>query len=242
MTAADPLARIAELPGVAAAVESARAAVDQLLGHQAMRRRSAEVSAEAGLRCARASAALDGENVGLDELRGGQAGVVARGALRVSAELGPLVSTWERAPLQALARLHVLAAADALRPEELGRPRVSPGVSARLAALAELVTRSTAPAIVVAAVTHGELLAVTPFEWGSGLVARAAGRLVLVATGLDPKAVTAPDVGHARDPERYAEAAAAYASGDVGDWVRHVADAISFGATEGLAIANALSR
>ena len=48
---------------------------------------------------------------------------VIRGSVRVSAELAALAPTWRRAPLQVLARLHLLAATDLLDPDRLGRPR-----------------------------------------------------------------------------------------------------------------------
>ena len=54
---------------------------------------------------------------------------VVQGALRVAAETGPLQRTWSRAPLQAVARLHTLAAADA-RAGRTARP-AGPGGRAR---------------------------------------------------------------------------------------------------------------
>jgi hypothetical protein len=261
----DPFASVAALPLVAHAAESARAAVDAALSHNVMRRRSAEVSVEAGLRSARATAALEGVDVPLERLRrwspgdsSADAGIVA-GALRLTAEFGPLRAAFERAPLQVFARLHVLAAASApLGPRDaLGRPRSAqpydalslgtapspPEIGPRLAALADLlVARTSAPALVVAAVVHGELLALRPFASGNGLVARAAARLVLVSRGLDVKAVTASEVGHADDPAAYREAARAYIDGDVGTWVLHCARAVELGARETLAICAALER
>lgn len=287
----DPLAQVAALPGVPEAVTEARSTVDRLLGHRILRRRSAEVSTEAALRAARASAALEGVSVSLEEFRrdaaelasetGGEAGgeatggtadavtggradldPVVQGALRISAELGTLTDIWRRAPRQVLARLHVLAAADAVEEEVLGRPRAedqpvadplelgappAPAeVAARLDALSTLLTRPTkAPAIVVAAIVHGELLALRPFGWGDGLVARAAERLTLVQRGLDPKSLTAPEVGHAERPEEYAEALRAYLSGTsegVAAWVRHCAAAVQTAARDSLAVCEAYLR
>ncbi|MDJ0114171.1 oxidoreductase, partial [Rhodococcus erythropolis] len=84
---------------------------------------------------------------------------ILAGALRVAQALDgdslPLMeSTWKRAPLQALARLHLLAAADLVEDaDQLGRPRSDRGVGERLDALAQLVTGGTsAPAPVLAAV------------------------------------------------------------------------------------------
>ncbi len=233
-------------------MQAARTSVDRLLGHRVLRRRSAQVSAESALRGARASAALEGADRPLDVVRGwsqpaydGQGHLVS-GALRVSAEIGALVPVWRRAPLQALARLHVLAAADAVPPDELGRPQVDAAAGARLAALAELAAGPPgAPAVVEAAVVHGELLVLRPFGWGGGLVARAAARLVLVSRGLDPTSLAAPEVGHAEREADYRSAAGGYAAGTVAGvtaWVVHCAGALESGAYEGLAICEALLR
>ncbi len=259
----DPLAPLAELPGVSEAVDDARTAVDRLLGHRVLRRRSAEVSAESALRGARASAELEGTPADLEDVRSGTTNAPAiQGALRVSAELGSLVDTWRHAPRQVLARLHVLAAADTVPADELGRPRGDgtappdphglgppPGpqeVSARLDALARVLSgRTAAPAPVVAAIVHGELAALRPFGWGNGLVARAAERLILVATGLDPKSLAVPEVGHLDQREQYATAMGAYIGGGTDgmvSWVRHCSAALAAGARESLAICEAIKR
>ncbi len=180
-TREDPFASVAALPGVADAVAAARDAVDRLSGHGVLRLRQADVAAETALRGARASAALEGADVELDALRSGAAfddpvaGPTARAAVRISTEYGLLTAVWARAPRQALARLHVVAGADAVDPDALGRPS-SAAAAARLDQLADLLlVPTTAPAIVVAALVHGEILAANAFGWGNGLVARAAG-------------------------------------------------------------------
>ncbi|NVI89102.1 oxidoreductase [Actinomadura sp. BRA 177] len=250
----DALADVAKLPGVAGAVDDARKAVDRLLGHRILRRRSAEVSTESALRGARASAVLDGASVTLNELRttDNPSDPVVQGSLRVSAELGPLTETWRNAPRQALARLHVLAAADAVDSAELGRPRTAGGspspseVAARLDALSGVLTSPTkAPALVVAAVVHGELLTLRPFGWGDGLVARAAQRLTLVSRGLDPKSLVAPEVGHLELEDEYSSALRDYASGTpegVARWIVHCSSAIAAAARDSQAICEAFMR
>src|ERR687886_1431454 len=65
----DPLAPLLDLPGVREAAEAARTGIDRLLRHRLMRNRSAEVSLESALRGARASAALEGVDVPLADLR-----------------------------------------------------------------------------------------------------------------------------------------------------------------------------
>nr|BFE85482.1 hypothetical protein GCM10020093_080830 [Planobispora longispora] len=118
----DPLAVIAEMPGVPEAVTEARKAVDRLYGHRVLRRKSPQVSAQSALHGARASAALDGVDVPLEVIPEVTDPVV-QGALRVSAELGRLGPTWRTAPRQVLARLHTLAAVGLAG--DLGRPRDS---------------------------------------------------------------------------------------------------------------------
>ncbi len=264
----DLVATLVELPGVNAAVERSRAAIDELLRSRVLRTRSAEVSAESALRGARASAALEGADWTLAEIRAFDARNERAGAstvaaaLRVSTELGRLASTWERAPSQVLARLHLVASspADAAR---AGRPRIETvsgpddsldlppapmggELTARLDALARLVTSQTpAPATVLAGVVHGELLALRPFPSANGLIARAAARLVLITRGVDPKAVSVPEVGYAESRDAYVGRVAAYLEGTpagVGDWLVHCADAVTQGAREGLAVCEALRR
>jgi Fic family protein len=273
---ADPLAPLLDLPGVADAVAQARVSVDALLGHRVLRRRSAEVTAESALRGARASAQLEGAGIELERLRGQllaggtvephdrdpRTGAVVQAAVRLHADLGQVLAAWRRSPAQALARLHVIAAADLVDdPDALGRPRAAGAsyedplglgaapvpleVSARLEGLSRVLLATRAPAVVVAGVVHGELLALRAFGTGDGLVARAAARLVLVERGLDPKAVSAPEVGHVELEHEYEQAARAYVSGGpegVAFWLGHCARAVGLGALEGRAVCEALVR
>lgn len=242
---ADPLAPLLDLPDVADAAASAREAVDQLLGHRALRRTSGPVSAESVLRGACASAALEGAEYDLDDVRAGTVtDPIVQGALRVGGGLGPLAGAWERAPRQVLAKLHVLAAAGTVEEPSLGRPSASPEVVQRLDGLSALVAGGTsAPAVIVAAVVHGELLTMVPFAGPNGVVARAAARLTLITRGLDVKAVSVPESGHlARSPE-YVGAAGAYATGTpdgVRSWLKHCCAAVTLGAHEGLLICEQL--
>jgi hypothetical protein len=228
------------------AADAARTGIDRLLGHRVLRRESAGVSTESALRGARASAALEGVDISLADLRAGRVDdPVVQGALRVSAGLGSMVETWSRAPGQVLARLHVLAAADLADRGELGRP--APHAGARLSGLLSLITgTTTVPAVLVAGVVHGELAAVAPFGSADGVVARAACRLTMIGRGLDPKAVSVPEVGFAElGRAAYAEALAGYAAGTpdgVAGWLVHCCRAIEHGALEGLAICESLLR
>ena len=235
----DPLTPLEELPGVFEAADAARAAIDGLLREPALRRGRGEIRAASRRRAAWASARLDGAMISLEEFEppfaDDQAGRLCAGSLRISGEVGALADTWRRAPLQALARLHTLAAADFVAPDALGRPRPDPGVAGRLSGMAEMVTSTSASGVVVAGVVQGELLDVAPFGWGDGLIARAASRLVLVATGVDPDALTVPEEGLLElGQARYASALTAYQTGTpegMATWLIHVAASVQQGAT-----------
>jgi hypothetical protein len=49
--------------------------------------------------------------------------------------------------------------------------------------------------VVLAGVVHGELMTLQPFGTVDGIVARAASRVVLVQTGVDPDALVVPEMG-----------------------------------------------
>jgi hypothetical protein len=242
---ADPFVELLALPGVFDAVEGARAGIDGLLREPALRRRPPEVTVEALRRGAWASARLAGADVALTDFRlplpgslDDQSRLLAESSLRLSTGLPAMAATWRRAPLQALARLHSVAAAEAVAPDELGRPTADPAVAARLAALARLVTVPTdASAVIVAAVVHGEVCSLAPFAWGNGLVARAAQRVVLIDRGLDPAAVSIPEQGILDAGEdTYRTALAAYASGEpdgTASWLCFVAESVARGAVAG---------
>jgi Fic family protein len=274
---ADPLAPLGALPGVQDAVDSVRKSVDRIYGHRVMRRRSSEVSAEAALRGARASAALEGADWALEELRRrtdfgaeGEPRTVGA-ALRTTAEAGQLLDVWPQSPLRVLARLHLVAAGGAAPDETVGRPRLpgetvsgpAPGpgagaaqekeppdaaeVAARLDALAHIVADgSEAPALVLAAVVHGELATLRPFVSYNGPVARAAERIVLVGSGLDPKAICPAEVGQAElGRDAYERALEGYASATpegVAAWIVHCGKALELGVRESTAVCEALQR
>lgn len=333
---ADPLAALADLPGVQSAVADARVAVDRLRAHRVLRSRAAEVTAESALRGSRASAALAGADWPLEELRrradpGSEPGAAPiRGALRISAELSSLLPVFRQAPAQALTRMHMLAAAGEAAVDRIGRPRLpgepadaEPGWSAgppaksetaeltdldaseasdsrdtasrpdpllrsqslpdplqssedrlepfeapqpspqslpeplaavsaeeaaqRLGALAGILAAPTsAPALVVAAISLGELLSARPFGWGDGLVGRAVFRLVLAARGLDPQSLSVPEAGLVElGPQARQEALVGYASGTaagVSGWIAFCGRALELGALESTAICEALMR
>ncbi|WP_116376947.1 oxidoreductase [Mycobacterium sp. MFM001] len=244
----DPLAPLTELPGVAVAAEQARDALGRAHRHRANLRGWPVTAAEAALRAARASSVLDGGPLQLDE--SATSDPVFAGALRVAQALEGgetnLVGVWQRAPLQALAKLHMLAAADQVDEDRLGRPRTDADVGPRLELLADLVSGGTrAPAPVVAAVAHGELLTLAPFGSADGVVARAVSRLVTIASGLDPHGLGVPEVTWMRRAADYRDAARGFASGTadgIAAWLKLCCKAMADGGREALTIAESLGQ
>ncbi|GFG74157.1 oxidoreductase [Mycobacterium botniense] len=243
---ADPLAPLMELPGVADASERAREALGRVHRHRANLRGWPVTAAVAALRAAKASSVLDGGARHRDESASGDP--VFAGALRVAQAVEggqtSLVSIWRRAPLQALARVHMLAAAGWVDDERLGRPRADTSIGPRLELLATLVTGNTVvPAAVLAAVVHGELLALAPFGCADGVVARAASRLVTIASGLDPHGLGVPEVSWMRCAAEYRDTARGFAAGTpdgVTAWLMLCCRAMQAGAHEALQIAESL--
>jgi hypothetical protein len=234
----DPFPAVAALSGVGVAAAHARDAIDVLLRQPAVRSNAARVAAESAVRGARWSAELDGADG--DDLTD----PVVQGALRATAEVPSLAGVWSRAPGQALARIHLLAAKDRAHRVTLGRPRDGIDVARFDQLLRLAVVATAAPSVVVAALVHGELATIAPFGIADGITARVAERVVLVARGVDTRAVSVPEAGHAELARAYAPLLEAYAEGTpegVGAWVRHCCEAYARGAEEGIAICRSFS-
>lgn len=220
---ADPLADLARLEGVTSAFVSARNAVDAVLRDRGMRVIGPEQSARALLTSARASASLtDDPDRWL------------AGAVRLSTELVQLSSLLRLSPAQALARTHTLLGAGQVPDQLLGRVGSGAAIASRMAGLTQLLTESPeAPAALVAAVAHAEIATVAPFGLVDGLVARAIEHMVLVSSGVDPRAVIVVEAGHAALAPEYRKALAGYQAGGVigvQDWLLHCAAALTRGA------------
>jgi len=247
----DPFAAVAAMPGVSDAVHAARSALDPLLLDRKLRTHGQALAATVVLQNAHASATLEGADVPLDELRSGIATSpmlrVAIGALEAQTMLRALSGQPAR---QVWAQLAVVAGREYLVEDQRGRPRGAGAalhdplhlkyvadpddVAVRLAMLAELLQRpTTAPALVVAAIAHAELVALQPFAAGNGVVARAHFHHILAERGLDPDFFAMTDVGllslgraaYARAIQQYDEGGEGVAS-----WVVHIAQAFERGA------------
>jgi len=176
---------------------------------------------------------LEGSASTLAEVREGAGDETAADAVRVSTELLGLAPTLTRSPLQALARLHTLAAAGSVGDAELGRPRDAAAAD-RLQGVARLLgATSSVPGLMVAAVVHADLATAAPFASHNGLVARAAERLLLVARGVDEKSLTVPEAAHLALRAEYESNLRAYRDGGangVHAWLLYAAEAYAAGA------------
>lgn len=141
-------------------------------------------------------------------------------------------------PLAAAGRLgHAEVATP--RPEGVAPLETGPGTAPqgsaledRLGGLLHLLEAPEAPALVRAAVVHGEMLVVRPFSAGNAALGRLLVRHLVTRDGLEPTGVAVPDVYAARAPAAYAQAASAYASGTpegVVAWVVWQAEALLLG-------------
>ena len=109
-------------------------------------------------------------------------------------------------------------------------------LTARLEGVLRLIDLPGVPALVRAAVVHGEMVAARPFLVGNAAVGRLLVRHLITRDGLEPTGVAVADQYAGRVPLAYADAAAAYAGGTrdgVVAWVVWQAEAILVGIQEG---------
>lgn len=252
MSLQDAFAEVAALPGVEEAASRARSTLDPLLLDRRLRTAGAALAADVALHNAHASATLEGAEVPIDELRTRSATSpllrVASGILEVQQGLRGMQA---QPPRQAWAAIATLAGREYLDDARRGRPRAddepltdplhlalphaAEDATIRLAMLAELLAQPTkAPALVVAAVAHGELLALQPFGAANGVVARAFADLLLAQRGVDPDLLCMTDVGLVSlGRAAYVRAIRAYDGGGaagVAAWCIHIATAFERGA------------
>ena len=257
----DPLAPLLELDGVLPAAQVAADDISAVHRHRVNLRKHGMTGAESVLRGARSSAVLAGGKATLTTEAGTVTDPVLAQSLRVYDLLAPeavgeTVRVWNRAPLQVLAKLATVSAPEAT---DAGRPRPRPDMPAglideRLHLLARMVTTSKVHGAVLAAVVHGELLTLAPFGGGAeagaeagagvddGMIARAAARLVLLSSGVDPRGLAVPEVWWSRSPEKYRELAAGFRDGGaegVRQWILFHLQGLSEGAREARSIADA---
>ncbi|GAB3229022.1 oxidoreductase [Glycomyces halotolerans] len=247
----DPLAPLLELSEVADALENARANVDRMLWHEALRSDNEHVAAEVALHDASATLALEGYDCDVERLRAGDfSDPIVSGAMRVVEALPALVDVWAVSPRYVLAKLHLLASRDfpdSGHEFEPGRIEVDKMGAARIDAMCALVASPAKeiPPALSAAVVHGELLAIQPFPVANNLVARGAARVALASKGLDPNLLITVNAGHLDRHPEYVGAQRAWSTGTpdgVRSWLKHYGKALEAGAAETLQICTELMR
>jgi hypothetical protein len=113
----------------------------------------------------------------------------------------------------------------------MGRPRDAEA-AARLRRALD-VLRGDRPALVTAALLHAELMSAEAFASANGIVARAAERLVLVGSGVDPTSLVVPEAGHLALRPAYESNLRGYATGGragVQAWLLYCGEAYAAGA------------
>jgi len=212
---------------VPSAFAATRDGIDVMLRDRGLRRTTPDQTAESLLRGAHASAVLEGSASSAEDVRDDSGDQIAQAAVRVSTELLSLVPVLGRAPAQVFARLHALTGGDSA-----GRP-VSPEAADRLQSLSQTLLQTSAPALLVAALVHADLVTAAPFADHNGIVARAAERLVLVARGVDPASLVVPEAGHLALRAEYESNLRAYRDGGksgLHSWLLYAAEAQTKGA------------
>lgn len=232
-------------------VTEARNAIDSLLFDRRLRNVDPQRVAALRLDAGAASAALDGADAPADDSPMGR---MIAAHQEVVAQCSHLVDVVTSAPAQALAQLHLVASAwRNLQESERGRPRDSDHVDdplhlgikttaseARifLFDVGRLFTQtSPLPGLVLAARVHGMLASHAPFATDSAVVARAAGRLMLMSRGVDPDGLIPLESGLLQlGRNSYVKALREFAAGNDEEWIIFHANA----AKEGAAIATQL--
>jgi len=223
----DPLTWLTELEGVPSAFASTRDGIDVMLRDRGLRKTTPAQTAESLLRGAHASAALEGSASSLEDVRTDSGDEIAQASVRVSSELLSLVPVLGRSPVQVFARLHALTGG-----ASAGRP-VSADAANRLQSLSQTLLRTSAPALLVAALVHADLMTASPFADHNGIVARAAERLVLVARGVDRASLVVPEAGHLALRTEYESNLRGYRDGGkngLRSWLLYAAEAQAKGA------------
>jgi len=234
------LAAVAKEPTVLALVSDVTAALDAIYMERGLNR--VEVSERSLLLGGWASAALEGAEYPWVEM-GGLAGArdeplvqVVRAAMRATTAAVGAVGDRALGAYGVIAKIAAAAGAGFVSEADLGQPRVDsvaddplnlggvPPVSEmrdRLRAIAQLWSApAEVSALVLAGVVHAELALARPFYWGSGLVARAVPRYLLMARGLDPAGFLAPEKGLWRAGRTSYVRAVQASQGSRAEWVR----------------------
>ena len=196
-----------------------------------------------------ASASLEGASMPADPRQDpddSPMGKLSNSALGLTAEVDFHLTTFTKTPLQTWARLHSFIDAtenrgrprtnnEVVDPLHIGSPLPHQLIEDRLNGLVEIVTSSTAPALLVAAIAHAEIATIAPFNVGSQLISRATSRLVLQSKNVDQLKLVMPEYGFYKiGRNSYAKGLISYQSGTVdgvAEWVELHSQAVVIGAS-----------
>lgn len=240
MTDKDLLSPLLAGENLAESAQRAAEAIAKVHRRPAGLRKPDVISSESLLRGARASVALDGgefprDSAGTSGLVGAAAHAVSVYALLAPERLATSARTFQRAPLQVLARMDVAA----------GGTGTPAGDAARVQRLASLIVapeaqRGVAFDRLLPVVVHAEIAAGGLFGPRSGVVARAAARLAAVVTGFDPRGFAVPETYFNRHRQPYLKLLAEYAAGRADGLIAQHFAAWEAGAAEADGIARAV--
>ena len=243
----DPLSNLLAIPGVASDCEITLKAIDELMWNRTVRRHKDALIPYTRRISGFATAALDGAQMPKDptmEPEVSPMGSLSDQGLLVTAEADLQRLAFRTEPLKVLARLHTFVSTE----EDRGRPRTTNDVNdplrlgnlpphevlqERMSQLVDLVIKSKASSILVAAIVHAELATLRPFSQGSYLVARASTRLILAARDVDNDGLVMSEYGaFLLGRPAYVKALTGYISGTqegVAAWVAWQGEAIRRG-------------
>ena len=254
--ATDPLQTLLDIEGIAQACADSLKSIDELMWNRTVRRHKEYLIPYCRRISGYATASLDGAQMPNDptmEPEASPMGELADAGLLVTAEADLQTLAFKSEPMKVWARLHTFASSE----ENRGQPRASNEVidplrlgnlpphevlQERLTQLTDVILNSKAPAVLVAAIAHGEIATLRPLHEGSYLVARATVRLVLAARDVDPDGLVMSEYGaQLLGRPTYVKALNAYMSGTregISAWVEWQGQAIAKGVemTEKLAV------
>lgn len=174
-------------------------------------------------------------------------GVLSQSALGITSEVEFQLKTFLKTPLQSWARLHsfIETGEDRGRPRtnnyvidplHIGEPLDFKHIESRMSNLVDLILKSKAPTLLVAAIAHAEFATISPFTRGSQMIARATSRMVIQSHELDQLQLLMPEYGFYKlGRSKYAKALVAYKSGKLEgliEWIKFHSNAISIGAKD----------
>ena len=225
-----PLTRATGLLGISQAAAATRDAIDVVLRLRSVQTGASALALRSAEHGARASALLEtsSESLADDD-------PVLAGALRATHAAAELATLWPTAPLQVLARLHLLAAADVAEPDDLGRPTDATSAR-RLQSMVAEIGRSPAPG-----------RRCRPWSWPPSCTRRLRRRSspsaessgappnvpCSASTGVDRTGVLVPEQGHLNEAEGYLTDRARLLTGTdvaVATWVERCCRAYTAGA------------